>query len=184
MSLLTPDRIPVRFALDRRHATANLESQKQEFRLFSRIPSSTKALWPFALKFAPAMLAKKPIVLQTEGLGSQPFHKNVVLLVDRHTASVAEMIVAFSRENHLARIVGEKTAGQLLSATAVNVGHGFLLALPTGRITAGKDWLLEGTSIEPTELVEFDWRQRRSGIDSQLERAAEFMRGERAERVG
>jgi len=41
MSLLTPDRIPVGFALDRRRVTANLESEKQGFRRFSRIPSST-----------------------------------------------------------------------------------------------------------------------------------------------
>jgi hypothetical protein len=31
----------------------------------------------------------------------------VNLFVDRHTASVAEMIVAFARENNLARIVGK-----------------------------------------------------------------------------
>ena len=51
MSLLTPDRIPVGFALDRRRVTANLESEKQGFRRFSRIPSSTKALWRLALQF-------------------------------------------------------------------------------------------------------------------------------------
>ena len=34
MSLLTPDRIPVGFALDRRRVTANLESEKQGFRRF------------------------------------------------------------------------------------------------------------------------------------------------------
>jgi C-terminal processing protease CtpA/Prc len=48
-----------------------------------------------------------------------------LLLVDRHTASAAEMIVAFARENKLATIVGEKTAGRLLSATSVKVGNGF-----------------------------------------------------------
>ena len=37
---------------------------------------------------------RKPIVLQTEGLGKQPFHGRIVLLVDRHTASAAEMSVA------------------------------------------------------------------------------------------
>jgi C-terminal processing protease CtpA/Prc len=68
------------------------------------------------------MLAKKPVVLENEGLGSQPFHGRIALLVDRHTASAAEMIVAFARENGLATIIGEKTAGRLLSATSVKVG--------------------------------------------------------------
>jgi C-terminal processing protease CtpA/Prc len=38
----------------------------------------------------------------------------------------------FAKENKLATIVGEKTAGRLLSATSVKVGNGFRLALPTG----------------------------------------------------
>jgi len=176
MSLLTPERIPVGFALDKRRVTANLESEKQGFRRFSRIPSSTKMLWRLALEFAPAMLTKKPIVLQTEGLGSQPFHKNVVILVDRHTASAAEMIVAFARENNLAMIIGEKTAGRLLSATSVKVGKGFRLALPTGAYYTWRGSVLEGTPIEPDRLIEFDWRDRRVGRDRQLDEAIELLR--------
>src|SRR6266567_525777 len=172
MSLLTPDRIPVGFALDRRRVTANLESEKQGFRRFSRIPSSTKTLWRLAVQFAPTMMAKKPIVLQTEGLGKQPFHGRIVPPFDRHTASAAEMIVAFARENKLATIVGEKTAGRLLSATSVKVGNGFRLALPTGAYYTWKGSVLEGTPIEPDHVLEFDWRQRRVGHDVQLEQAA------------
>jgi len=173
MSLLTPEKIPVGFALDRRRANANLDREKQRFPRFSRIPSSTKALWPLALRFAPAMLAKKPVVLETEGLGRQPFHRQVVLLVDRHTASAAEMIVAFARENGLATIIGEKTAGRLLSATSVKVGNGFRLALPTGAYHTWKGALLEGAPIEPDQAIVFDWRGRRNGSDRQLERAME-----------
>ena len=65
-------------------------------------------------------------------LGARTFHGMVVVLVDRHTTSAAEMIVAFVRENKLATIVGEPTAGRLLSATSVKVGEGYRLALPTG----------------------------------------------------
>jgi carboxyl-terminal processing protease len=183
MSLLTPDRIPVGFALDKRRVTANLDREKRGFRRFSQIPSSTKMLWRLALEFAPAMLTKKPIVLQTEGLGSQPFHKNVVLLVDRHTASAAEMIVAFARENNLAMIIGEKTAGRLLSATSVKVGKGFRLALPTGAYYTWRGAVLEGTPIEPDHLVEFDWRERRAGRDRQLDEAVESLRKALAVRV-
>ncbi|HEV2395991.1 MAG TPA: S41 family peptidase [Candidatus Sulfotelmatobacter sp.] len=176
MSLLTPDQIPVGFALDKRRVTNNLDTAKQGFRRFSEIPASTKALWPLALKFAPAMLAKKPIVLQTEGLGKQPFHGRVVLLVDRHTASAAEMIVAFARENNLARIIGEKTAGRLLSATSLKVGKGFRLALPTGAYYTWKGSILEGTPIEPDRTAEFDWKDRRLGHDRQLAFAIEPLR--------
>ena len=183
MSILTPGRIPVGFALDRRRAPSNLESEKRQFRRFSRIPSSKTALWALALQFGPAMMTKKPVVLQTEGSGPKPFHGKIALLVDRHTASAAEMIVAFARENNLATIVGEETAGRLLSATSVKVGHGFRLALPTGAYYTWKGWVLEGSSIIPDEPVEFDWHRRRAGIDGQLERAIEFIRNERTARA-
>jgi C-terminal processing protease CtpA/Prc len=93
--------------------------------------------------------------------------------VDRHTASAAEMIVAFARENKLARIVGENTAGRLLSATSVKVGQGFRLALPTGAYYTWKGTVLEGTPIEPDELVEFDWQTARRNKDRQLDYAIE-----------
>jgi C-terminal processing protease CtpA/Prc len=171
MSLLTPDRIPVGFALDRRRETADIESEKSSFPRFSSIPRSTRSLWLLALRFAAPMLTKKPVVLETEGLGAKPFQGRIVLLVDRHTASAAEMIVAFARENNLATVIGEKTAGRLLSATSVKVGNGFRLALPTGSFRTWKGRAYEGSPIEPDQIVEFDWRDRRFGRDRQLENA-------------
>jgi len=183
MSLLTPDRIPVGFALDKKRVTPNLDDEKRRFRRFHAIPASKKALWLLALQFAPAMLAKTPIVLETEGLGRKEFHGRVTLLVNRHTASAAEMIVAFARENNLARIVGEMTAGKLLSATSVKVGGGFRLALPTGAYYTWKGSVLEGTPIEPDELVEFVWRAALADKDSQLQYAIESVSDRQRERA-
>lgn len=176
MSLLTPARIPVGFSLPKNRVTPNLDSDKQIFRLFGRIPASKQALWLLALKFAPAMLKKSPIVLETEGLGAKSFHGRVVILVDRHTASAAEMIVAFSKENGLATIVGEKTAGRLLSATSVKVGNGYRLALPTGAYYTWRGSVLEGTPIEPDQLVDYRWREVRKGQDLQLKEAIGLIR--------
>lgn len=175
MSLLTPDKIPVGFALDRRRETADIESEKSHFPRFSSIPASTKNLWLLALRFAAPMLRKKPIVLETEGLGKKSFQGKVVLLVDRHTASAAEMIVAFARENNFAKVIGENTAGRLLSATSVKVGNGFRLALPTGSFRTWKGHAHEGAPIEPDQVVEFDWRDRRFGRDRQLDYAVNFL---------
>ncbi|MGA7258915.1 MAG: S41 family peptidase, partial [Terracidiphilus sp.] len=176
MSLLTPHRIPVGFAIDQRRYKGNLETDKLAFPRFSRIPQSTKHLWLLGLRFAPVMMAKKPIVLETEGLGRKPFHGHIALLVDRHTASAAEMIVAFARENELATIIGEKTAGRLLSATSVKVGQGFRLALPTGVYRTWNGSVYEGNPIEPDFASEFDWQDRRVGRkDRQLAFAVETL---------
>ena len=184
MSFLTPDRVPVGFALDRRRTTANLDTEKLRFPRFTRIPPSPRNLWLLGLRFAPAMLSKKSIVLQTEGLGPMPFHGRIVLLVDRHTASAAEMIVAFARENSLATIVGEKTAGRLLSSTSVKVGKGFRLALPSGAYYTWKGAILEGTPIEPDHVVDFNWRECRSqSSDRQLDYAIDHFQSRPAARA-
>ncbi len=175
MSLLTPKQIPVGFALDRKSAQQNVTGATNSFRRFNRIPASKNSLWLLALRYAPALVKKTPIVLETEALRDKPFHGRVVLLVDRHTASAAEMIVAFARENSLAIIVGEKTAGRLLSATSAKVGHGYRLALPTGAYYTWKGSVLEGTPIEPDKSVAFDWREARRGNDPQLKHSIELL---------
>lgn len=71
----------------------------------------------------------------------------------------------------LATIIGERTTGRLLSATSMKVGNGFRLALPTGVYYTWRGTVLEGTPIEPDELVEFDWWARRGGNDRQIDRA-------------
>ncbi len=120
-----------------------------------------------ALRYLPSLITKSPIVLESEGHGPQSYQGNVVLLVDRHTASAAEMVTIFAKENKLATIVGEKTAGRLLSATSVKVGHGFRLALPTGAYYTWNGTALEGSPIEPDVVIEFDWQERRRGNDRQ-----------------
>ena len=73
-------------------------------------------------------LRDKSVVLLTQGLGPQPFHGRVVILVNEWTNSAAEMLAGFASENHLATIVGTKTAGNVLGAVNSKVGAGYWLA--------------------------------------------------------
>jgi carboxyl-terminal processing protease len=171
MSLMTPTRVPVGFSPGKRWAKRDLAVEKSRFPRLGKIPASKGALWLLGLQFLPALVTKSPIVLETEGLGSKPYDGKIVLLVDRHTASAAEMVTIFAKENDLATIVGEKTAGRLLSATSVKVGHGFRLALPTGAYFTWNGTALEGSPIEPDVIADFDWQERRSGVDAQLLKA-------------
>ena len=161
MSLLTPDRIPVGFSPNKKWAERDLETEKARFPRLNHIPESKQGLWLLGVKFLPSIISKSPVLLETEGLGVKPFHGSIVLLVDRHTASAAEMVTIFAKENKLATILGEKTAGRLLSATSVKVGHGFRLALPIGAYYTWKLTALEGTPLDPDVLEEFDWKARR-----------------------
>ena len=175
MSLLTPNRIEVGFAANKDWAQRDLEKEKLSFPRLSEIPVSKRFLWLLALRFLPSLISRSPVVLKTEGLGSKPYHQNIVLLVNRHTASAAEMVTVFAKENNLARIVGEKTAGRLLSATSVKIGHGYRLALPTGAYYTWQGSVLEGNPISPDVFVEFDWMASRAGQDHQLAAAVDAL---------
>ena len=125
------------FALDKRRVSADLEAEKQHFPRFSRIPSSKKTLWPLAPEICTRhVMTKKPIVPETEGFRARSRSTEALcLLVNRHTASAAEMIVAFGAENKLASTVDRvrKPAGRLLSATSIDIEFG----LSTGSTNRG-----------------------------------------------
>ena len=171
MSLLTPDRIPVGFSPNKKWASRDLELEKTRFPRLNRIPENKHSLWLLGLKFLPSLMTKSPVLLESEGLGPKPFHGRIVLLVNQHTASAAEMVTIFAKENKLATVVGQKTAGRLLSATSVKVGHGFRLALPTGAYYTWNLTALEGTPLDPDVVEEFDWKKRQTGEDQTLQRA-------------
>jgi hypothetical protein len=59
-------------------------------------------------------------MLLTQGLGPQPFHNRIVILVNEWTNSAAEMVANFAAENRLATIVGQKTRGNVLGAAKLS----------------------------------------------------------------
>lgn len=180
MSLLTPGRLPVGYSINRKQL--RLVGQLDRFSVFDLIPPTTKELRVRGLMFLPYLKPLlfgsllKPILLKTEGLGIQPFHKRVVLLADRHTASAAEMLVAFARENQLAVVVGETTPGRVLQGTAFAMGHGYRLALPIAVYHTAQEWVLEGHPIKPDIEVPFDPDIAREGQDLQFDRALAAVR--------
>lgn len=172
MSLLTPKKLSVGYSLSRKQLQNDLSND--QFPVFDRIPSKKLELLPLVFKY---VRPKKPILLKTEGLGDQPFHGRVVLLVNRHTASANEMLVAFAKENRLAILVGEATPGRLLSGNKFKVGYGYWLALPVGVYHTSAGQVLEGAPIAPDFEVPFAPDRAREGADPQLEKAEEVVHG-------
>jgi len=170
MSYLTPDKRPVGYSLTKKRAAGGY--RREELAQFRRIPSHKAALIWLLLRYA---FVDKSIAVVTEGLGQQRFHGRVVILVNEHSASAAEMVAGFARENSLATIVGTKTPGRLLSGTGFKVGHGFMLGLPVGAYLTWAGTLLEGKGIEPDVSVDLSRDALRQDRDTQLERAIEVV---------
>lgn len=169
MSYLTPDKVPVGYSLSKRRAANGYH--KEELRRFGHIPDSKWMLPLLALRYA---FGDKSIVVVTEGLGAQRFHGRVVLLVNQHSASAAEMVAGFAAENKLATIVGAKTAGRLLSGSAFKVGHGYLLGLPVAAYLTWQGTMLEGKGITPDVPVDLSYESLKEQRDDQAEKAIEI----------
>lgn len=113
--------------------------------------------------------------LETRGIGARPFHGRVVILANRHTASASEMFVACAKEQKLATVVGEPTAGRVRGGAKAKLPHGFQLMLPSGEYKTSHGTTLEGSPIIPDVSIAFDPYSARTGRDVQLERAIEIV---------
>ena len=172
MSLFTPTRQPVGYSLDR--ATAEKGTPKEHLPRLGKIPSHKWELIPLAVRLG----TKKSAVLETEGLGSQPFHGRIVILVNEHTTGAAEMVTLFAKENSLATIIGMKTPGRLISRTGTNVGAGYQLVFPVAAYQSWNGTRIQGQGIEPDIRVPWSFEDAQRGEDTQLDRALEVLRSQ------
>jgi len=107
----------------------------------------------------------------------QPFdtqiRKPAVLLINGGTRSGKETIAYFAKKHHLARLVGERTAGAVVAGGPVCLSDGSLLMLAQseGRVDGER---LEGVGVAPDIEVPFDFRYA-AGQDLQLERALDVL---------
>ena len=170
MSYLTPDRRPIGYSLTRARAQRGYE--KESLVRFGGIPSSKWQLPLLALRYA---FRDHSIVLVTEGLGPQPFHGRIAILVNQHSASAAEMIAAFAQENGLARIVGVKTPGRLVGSRPFKLPDGYVVILPVGAYLTWSGQTLEGKGVQPDAVVELSYEAVSAGQDPQLDEALRLL---------
>lgn len=79
---------------------------------------------------------------------------NIFVLTDNSTASTCEPIVYGLKLNHKATIIGEKTAGAMLSAETFDLFDGFKLFLPTADYYTSDGKRLDRIGVEPDYKIE------------------------------
>jgi len=129
----------------------------------------------FMLALARFALRDKSVMLLTQGLGPQPFHGRVAILVNEWTNSAAEMLASFASENHLATVIGTKTAGNVLGAVNQRVGGGYWLRVPVFGWYTSNGKCLEGQGVSPDLEADVDPPSLNPAIDQQARRAAEVL---------
>jgi len=136
------------------------------------MPRSRPELFLTLARYA---IRDKSVMLLTQGLGAQPFHNRIVLLVNEWTNSAAEMVANFAAENHLATLVGQKTHGNVLGATNFKLAGGYWLRLPIFGWFTSKGHSLEGNGVDPD--VEISPDDLAVGRDEQMTKAVEIANG-------
>src|SRR5256886_7582007 len=111
MSYLCPGKVEIGHSLTRRRFRNGY--RKESLTRIGKIPATKAELLIMAIRFK-VFQRDRSMVLVTEGLGPQPFHGRIVLLINEHTHSAAETVASFAKQNRLATLVGPRTAGEVL----------------------------------------------------------------------
>lgn len=174
MSHLTPGKLPIGYTVSRRKAERGYA--KENLRKLDHLPTekpNALAILTMAIKFA----GRDPsVLLVSEGLGKQRWHGRVVILTNEHTVSAGEMVCAFARENHLAKIVGTETAGRLIPGSGFKVGQGYMVIMPKAAYITWGGQTFEGHGILPDITAAWSPEAFAAGQDNQLECAMQVVR--------
>jgi len=101
------------------------------------------------------------------------WRKPVATLINEGTRSGKEVLAYGFKEYRLGELIGRRTEGAVLAATAFLIGdNGLLLLAVEDVLVDGKR--LEGVGVTPTIEVPFDWRYAAGG-DPQLDRAVQVL---------
>ena len=168
MSYLCADRRPIGHSLTRHRFAKGYD--KHRLTRIGKIPSGKVELLRMALKFR-FLHKDRSLVLVTEGLGPQPFHGQIVILINEHTYSAAEMVASFAAENKLATLVGVTTAGQVLGGANFQLHQGYTLRMPIAGWYTWNEQCIEGRGVSPDMEVSVTQRDLLEGRDAQMEQA-------------
>jgi len=168
MSYLCPNKLEIGYSVTRRRLRNGY--RKEDLIRIERIPRNKPELLIMALRFA-LLDRDRSLVLVTEGLGGQPHHGRVVLIVNEYTHSAAEMVASFAKEHHLATIVGMKTAGEVLGGANFTLRNGYRLRIPTAGWFTWQGETIEGKGVEPDLRIDNPAALLAAGRDPQLDQA-------------
>jgi len=169
-SYLCPDRIPIGYNLSRRRLEQGYDvTQLPQVRM----PSSMLGLLSCLARFS---VRDKSLMLLTQGLGKQPFHGRVVLLINEWTNSAGEMLAQFAKETQAAILIGKRTRSNVLGSRAFRVGSGYWLYVPVFGWFSPSGSCAEGSGVLPDVDLDIEPHGLASGEDCQLARAIDYLR--------
>jgi hypothetical protein len=86
----------------------------------------------------------------------KPFSGKVFVLINKNTGSTSEVVALALRENKLAVLVGQKTAGGVLSAKKFNIDDKFDLTIPQNDYVSYASYRIDNNGVRPDFTIKED----------------------------
>lgn len=96
-----------------------------------------------------SQLRERGAVMAQTTIKPPRFDGAVYLLIDKGTASASEPLAHILKKSGRATLVGERTAGAMLTALPQDVGDGWLITVPEADFIAADGTRLEGNGVQP-----------------------------------
>ena len=173
MSYLFAGKMEIGYSLTRRRLRNGY--RKESLTRIGKIPATKAELLMMAVRFKVFQLDRS-MTLVTEGLGPQPFHGRIVILINEHTHSAAEMVASFAKQNRLATLVGTRTAGEVLGGANFKLAGGYILRMPVAGWYTWEGDCIEGKGVLPDVPVENTSESLARDTDRQLGKALEVLK--------
>lgn len=100
-----------------------------------------------------AAVRRQPLTAVWHQAHARAFSGPVWILVDRRTASAAELLAAWLRDSGRARLIGETTRGAMLASVFIDLPDGFKLMLPSADYYTAGGERLEAKGVSPHREV-------------------------------
>lgn len=109
--------------------------------------------------------------------GSDDFYKGqVIVLIDGNSVSGAEISAAAFQQSGRGKIIGQKSAGEVLNGITKNLSNGLKLYVAIRDYKTAKGVRLEGNGVAPDVEVPLTVEDFRKKHDAALERALEILK--------
>lgn len=177
MSYLCADKLPIGYSLTRRRLRAGYD--RDRLPRIDRIPATKADQIRMAIRFK-IFQRDRSVALFTEDLGNRPWHGRTVVLINEHTASAAEMVASFVKENRLATIVGANTSGQVLGGANFRLPGEYTLRIPVAGWYSWSGACIEGCGVSPDVIAPILKESIGAGQDTQIETACKHVLSEAA----
>jgi len=116
----------------------------------------------------------KSLVLLTQGLGKQPFHGRVVVLVNEWTNSAGEIAAQFAKDTRLATVIRQSDQRQCPWVDDVRRRAQLPALFANIRLVQSQRKLHRSSGVLPDVTVDIDPDRLAYGDDSQVKKALDY----------